>query len=123
MAEQNINYAQMPTPALIELLIQEEDRVTLAHIQELAARADAVEPLRAWMRDENRWYEARDGEWWALYHAFTILSLTRRADLLDDLLQGYRCAAQEDFDWITEISPAAFAQFGEAAVEPLIQFV
>ena len=123
MAEQNINYAQMPTPALIELLIQEEDRVTLAHIQELAARADAVEPLRAWMRDENRWYEARDGEWWALYHAFTILSLTRRADLLDDLLQGYRYAAQEDFDWITEISPAAFAQFGEAAVEPLIQFV
>jgi len=123
MAEQNINYAEMTTPALIELLIQEEDRVTLPHIQELAGRADAVEPLRTWMRDGTRWREARDGEWWALYHAFTILSLTRRADLLDDLLQGYRYASKEDFDWIAEISPAAFAQFGEAAVEPLIQFV
>jgi hypothetical protein len=123
MAEQNINYAEMPTPVLIELLIQEEDRVTLAHIQELAARTDAVESLRAWMPDENRWREARDSMWWALYHAFTILSLTRRADLLDDLLQGYRYAYKENFDWLIEIGPAAFAQFGEAAVEPLIRFV
>jgi hypothetical protein len=123
MTEQTINYAETPTPELIELLIKEEDRVTLAHIHELAARADAVEPLRAWMRDQDRWQEAENGEWWALYHAFTVLSLTRRAELLDDLLQGYRYASEEDFDWITEISPAAFAQFGEAAVEPLIQFV
>ncbi|MGH9802914.1 MAG: SEC-C metal-binding domain-containing protein, partial [Blastocatellia bacterium] len=60
---------------------------------------------------------------WALYHAFTILSLTRRAEVLDDLLQGFVYADEQDFDWLLEISPAAFAQFGEAAVEPLIQFV
>jgi hypothetical protein len=123
MAEQTFNYAELPTSELIELLLKEEDRVTRAHIQELAGRADALEPLRAWMRDETRWREARDGEWWALYHAFTILSLTRRPEVLDDLLTGYRFADEEEFDWLTEISPAAFAQFGAAAVEPLIQFI
>lgn len=123
MRNQIFDYTEKSTEALIEMLITEEDRVTLEHINELAARADAVEPLRAWVRDENRWCEARDGEWWALYHMFTILCLTRRPELLGDLLLSYRYASQEDFDWLTEISPAAFAQFGEAAVEPLIQFV
>ncbi len=118
-----MNYKEKSTPELIELLIAEEDRVTLEHIQELAARSDAVEPLSAWMQDENRWRDARDGEWWALYHAFTVLSLTRRRELLDDLLQGYRFAYEEDFDWILQIAAAAFARFGEAAVEPLIRFL
>ncbi|HMY76707.1 MAG TPA: hypothetical protein PLQ88_33115, partial [Blastocatellia bacterium] len=115
-----MDYKEKSTQELIELLSAEEDRVTLEHIQELAARPDAVDPLRAWMRDERRWREARDGEWWALYHAFTILSLTRRPELLDDLLQGNSYAHEEDFDWLIQIEAAAFAQFGEAAVEPLI---
>lgn len=118
-----IAYSQKTTSELIDLLITEEDRVTLEHIQELATRPDAIEPLRAWMVDETRWQEAEDGEWWALYHAFTILCLTRRPEVLDDLLQGFAYADKADFDWLTDISPAAFAQFGEAAVEPLIQFI
>ncbi|HMV50435.1 MAG TPA: SEC-C metal-binding domain-containing protein [Blastocatellia bacterium] len=118
-----MDYKEKSTQELIELLSAEEDRVTLEHIQELAARPDAVDPLRAWMRDERRWREARDGEWWALYHAFTILSLTRRPELLDDLLQGNSYAHEEDFDWLIQIEAAAFAQFGEAAVEPLIGFI
>ncbi len=118
-----IAYAEKTTRELIDLLISEEDRVTLEHIQELVRREDAIEPLRDWMRDENRWREARDGEWWALYHAFTILSLTKRIDLLPDLFQGFIYANEEDFDWLMEVSAAAFAQFGEAAVEPLIQFI
>lgn len=118
-----MNYKEKSTSELIELLIAEEDRVTLEHIQELVARPDAVEPLSAWMRDEKHWRDAHDGEWWALHHAFSILSLTRRPELLDDLLQGYRYAYEEDFDWLLQIAAAAFAQFGEAAVEPLIRFL
>ena len=118
-----IAYAEKTTQELIDLLISEEDRVTLEHIQELVRREDAIEPLRDWMRDENRWQETRDGEWWALYHAFTILSLTKRIDLLPDLLQGFVYANEQDFDWLMEVSSAAFAQFGEAAVDPLIQFI
>jgi hypothetical protein len=116
-------YTEKPTPDLLDLLVTEEDRVTLELIQELAGRADAIEPLSAWLRDETRWREARDGEWWSFYHAFTILCLTRRPEALDAMLQGYSWACVEDFDWLTEISPAAFAHFGEAAVEPLINFL
>jgi hypothetical protein len=123
MAETKINYTEKTTQELLDLLVTEEDRVTLEHMQELVARPDAIAPLRAWLTDRNRWKEAKDGEWWAFYHAFTILSLTRRAELLDDLLLGYRYANEEDFDWLVGICAPAFAQFGAAAVEPLMQFV
>lgn len=118
-----IAYTEKTTQELIDLLIAEEDRVTLEHIQELAGREDAIEPLRAWMRDKIRWLNARDGEWWALYHAFTILALTRRVELLPDLFEGVVYANEEDFDWLMEISAAAFARFGEAGLDPLIQFI
>ena len=117
------SYHEKSTDELLQLLIAEEDRVTLEHIQELAARADAIEPLRAWLNDYDRWAEAEFGEWWALYHAFTILALTQRAELLDDLLEAYKYAFLEDFDWIEEIGAAAFANFGPVAVDPLIAFI
>lgn len=116
-------YSEKTTQELLDLLITEEDRVTLEHIQELAKREDAIDPLRAWLVDKNRWIEAENGEWWALYHAFTILCLTRRPELLDDLFHAYVFADEEDFDWLIEKVPSAFAQFGEAAVQPLIQFI
>ncbi len=122
MTDTSINYAEKTTPELLDLLVTEEDRVTLEHIHELAARPDAIEPLRAGLTNYDRWFEARDGEWWALYHAFTILSLTRRPELLDDLLEGFKYSYIEDFDWLHEISPAAFAQFGPAAIDRLIEF-
>ena len=118
-----IAYTEKTTQELIDLLIVEEDRVTLEHIQELAGREEAIQLFRNWMRDEARWREARDGEWWALYHAFTILSLTRRIDLLPDMLQGFIYANEEDFDWLMEISAAAFARFGEEGIDPFIQFI
>lgn len=123
MATTKINYAEKTTQELLDLLVTEEDRVTLEHIQELVARPDAIEPLRAQLTDYDYWMEAEHGEWWALYHAFTILSLTRRPELLDDLLEALKYAYIEEFDWLHEISPAALAQFGPAAVERLIQFV
>lgn len=118
-----IAYTEKTTQELIDLLIEEEDRVTLEHIQELVTRPDAIEPLRVWVVDENRWREARDGEWWALYHAFTILSLTRHTELLGDLIEGYSYAIEEDFDWLMSVGSAAFAQLGEPAVESLIQHI
>jgi hypothetical protein len=123
MADISINYAEKTTLELLDLLVKEEDRVTLEHIQELAARPDAIEPLRAWLADMDRWMEAEHGEWWALYHAFTILSLTRRPELLDDLLEALKYAYLEEFDWLQEISPAALAQFGPAGIEQLTNFI
>lgn len=39
-------YAELTTVELIDLLIREEDRVTLEHIQELAARNRISDPAR-----------------------------------------------------------------------------
>lgn len=123
MADTHINYAEKTTPELLDLLVTEEDRVTLEHIQELVARPDAIEPLRTWLADMDRWMEAEHGEWWALYHAFTILSLTRRPELLNDLLEALKYAHIEEFDWLQEISPAAIAQFGPVGIEQLTNFI
>ena len=49
------DYTEKSTQELIELLIKEEDRVTLEHIQELAARPDAIEPLRGILRNDSSW--------------------------------------------------------------------
>lgn len=123
MTEQTINYAEIPTPELIELLIKEEDRVTLAHIHELAARPDAIEPLRDILRDDYYWRECGMNEGWALYHAFTLLGLIRNPASLPDLFDALKMAHETDFEYITEISPTVLAYFGEPAVEPLMQFV
>lgn len=55
-------YSEKTTQELLDLLITEEDRVTLEHIQELARREDAIEPLRTWLLDRNRWTKAEHGE-------------------------------------------------------------
>jgi hypothetical protein len=117
------NYAEQTTPELLDLLVAEEDRVTLAHIQELAARADAVEPLRAWLLDETRWLSDTHGVVWGIYHAFTILCLGRRVEALDDLLRALELAHAYKFDWITDVGSAALAHLGAAAADPLLAYV
>jgi hypothetical protein len=117
------NYTEKTTDELIDLLLKEEDRATLEHIQELAARSDAIEPLREILRSDYYWDEGRYGEYWVLYHAFTILSATRNPELLTDIINALMKAYETEFDWIQEISPAALAYFGEPAVEPLLSFV
>ncbi len=118
-----INYANQTTDELLALLVSEEDRVTEAHIRELAARSDAVAQLTAWLTDTELWSDAEYGEWWELYHAFTILCLTGRPEFLDTTLTALKYATKHEFDWIMEVSPAALEQFGPAGIERMMQFV
>ena len=118
-----INYGEQTTEELLALLVSEEDRVTEAHIRELAARPAALETLTKWLSDKDHWIEAEYGEWWGLYHAFTILSLTGKLEFLDTVLAALKYATTDEFDWICEASPAALAQFGPAGVERMMQFV
>ncbi len=117
-----INYAEKTTDELLALLVSEEDRVTEAHIRELVARSDASAQLTLWLSEE-RWFESDFGDGWPLYHAFTILSLTGKPEFLDTVLAALKYAATDDFDWISEVSPAALEQFGPAGIERMMQFV
>jgi hypothetical protein len=60
-----IAFHEKTTKELIELLIKEENRVTLEHIRELVARPDAIEPLRQILRDKRYWEETETHEWWS----------------------------------------------------------
>jgi SEC-C motif len=118
-----IAYHEKTTDELIDLLIQEEDRVTLEHIQELIARPDAIEPLRRILLDQRYWRDTETRQWWVEYHAFTILSATSKPELLPDVVNALVLAYETDYDWISGISSVAISSFGEPAVEPLMRFV
>lgn len=118
-----IAYHEKTTDELIDLLIKEEDRVTLEHVQELIARPDAIEPLRRILLDQRYWEETETRQWWVEYHAFTILSGAGKPELIPDVINALVPAYETDYDWIMEISSVAISSFGEPAVEPLMRFV
>lgn len=115
--------AEKATAELIDLLFREEDRVTWEHIQELAARPDAVEPLREILRNEHYWFAGEYGEFWIELHAIAILSQMRAAAALPEMMQALRLCYESDFEWIQERIGAALARFGEIAIAPLMEFV
>lgn len=118
------DYAGLSTAELIDLLFKEEDRVTAAHIQELVRRGDEARPrLREILQNEDYWYEGQGGDFWIIYHAFTILGLSAKAEDLEFLLSKLMDVFFADNDWVMQILPAVFERFGEAAIEPLMNFI
>src|SRR5215813_10891708 len=118
-----IAFPEKTTQELIDLLIKEEDRVTVEQIRELIARPDAIEPLRQILRDKRYWEETETSEWWVEYHAFTVLSATGKQELISDVVHALTLAYETDYDWITGISSVALSSFGEPAPPPLMQYV
>lgn len=118
------NYAGMTTAELIDLLFEEEDRVTREHIQEIARRGDEAKPrLLEILHNEDYWYEGQQGEFWIELHTVVILSTMRDPDVLPDLLSIVMDSYFSEQLWVTERWPELLAEFGEAAVEPLINFI
>lgn len=117
------NYAELPTAELIELLFKEEDRVTVAHIQAVAERADATPRLHEIWQNEEYWYEGDKGNFWIVYHALTALALKAQPEDLPVVLSQFMTPFFADNQWIIEILPAAVAAFGEPAVAPLMEFI
>jgi hypothetical protein len=115
-------YAEQPTAELISGLFTEEDRVTREHIEELARRPEAVEPLRAILRNRDYWLGEEPGGWWAELHALTALAVARAEAALPEMLDAIMLAYEAEHDWIQERLAAALARLGEAAVEPLAEY-
>ncbi len=118
------DYAGLSTAELIDLLFKEEDRVTVAHMQELVRRGDEALPrLREILQNEDYWYEGQHGDFWIVYHAMTLIGLIRKPEDLAFLMSKLMDAFYADNNWVIQILPAVFERFGEAASEPLMNFI
>jgi len=118
-----LNYAELPTAELIDLLFKEEDRVTVEHIQAVAQRADALPRLREIWQNEDYWYEGDKGDFWIVYHALTALALNGKAEDVPLMMSQFMTPFFADNQWVIGIFPAALAAFGEPMVAPLMEFV
>ncbi len=114
------SYNEQTTEALIALLFTQEDRVTLEHIKELAARPDAVEPLREILRNTYYWEEGQDGKFWIELHAVSILCLAKAEAAIPELISAIELASINDMDWLNETLAGNLSQFGTAIISPLI---
>src|SRR5262245_16802010 len=118
------DYARLTTAGLIDLLFKEEDRVTWKHIEELVRRGEeATLSLREILKNEDYWYEGRDGAYWIGLHAMVVLSVMRDEQTLPDLVEMVPHLYFANHDWAIEVVPAALAGFGEMIIDPAIKFI
>jgi hypothetical protein len=118
------NYTELTTAELLDLLFQEEDRVTEAHLREVARRQDETAPrLQEILLNEDYWYEGQHGEYWIELHVITALAAMRYEPALPDLIAMIEHAYFAEQEWTFEQWPPVLAAFGPAAVAPLIEHI
>jgi len=119
-----IEYAEMTTAELIDLLFKEEDRVTAPHVKQLISRgAEAARPLREILANEDFWYEGQGGDHWIVIHAINILGSMRDEQALPLLLEMVPHAYFSNHDSAVEVLPAALAEYGAAALDSYLKFI
>jgi SEC-C motif len=119
-----VDYEKMGTAELIDLLFREEDRVPERQIRELIGRGEeAAAPLREILKNEDYWYEGRDGGHWMPVHAIVILSALRDEKAFPDLIEMVPHAYFSNHEGALHVLPAALAEYRERAVEPYIKWI
>lgn len=111
-------------PGLIELMINDEDRVPRNVIDECARRGDEmVDELSCLSEDSLDWNGVSSGEWWLKLHAVMILGLipTARAGmLLVKFMRRMACEQDHDLpDWLAGYWPALFRNKPESVLPVL----
>ncbi len=119
-----LNFAEMATTDLIELLFKEEDRVTRGLVDELVARGEeAAAPLREILINEFYWYEGYDGDFWVVVHAIIILAAMRDEKALPGLIEMVPHAFFSNHHEAISVLPAALAQYGEKALDSYLDYI
>ncbi len=119
-----LNYSEMTTAELIDLLFKEEDRATLEHAREIVARGEeAARPLREILANEDYWYEGQGGDHWIVVHAINILSAIGDKEALPLLLEMVPHAYFSNHAAAIAALPAALGHYDAAAVEPYMKFI
>jgi hypothetical protein len=115
--------SSLPCAGLIELLVERNDCVPRALIDECARRGEEMAQTFGRVLDDKRFWrdDVGDGRWWLRLHAVMILGLiaSERAGLL--LIRYMRRFAQLDDtdlqDWVAGAWPALFANKPQAATD------
>ena len=109
---------------LVERLLQAGDRLTVEDLDGIRRAGDSILPtLRQIVRDEDAWYEGQGDRYWLVFHAVTLLSLSRNPQVLADLIDGILPSYFAEYDWLQGHWPSLLAQMGPAAVEPLTEWI
>jgi len=109
---------------LVERLLQAGDRLTVEDLDDIRRAGDSILPtLRQIVRDEDAWYEGQGDRYWLVFHAVTLLSLSRNPQVLPDLIDGILPSYFAEYDWLHCHWPALLAQMGPAAVAPLTEWI
>jgi SEC-C motif len=124
------NYAERTTAELIDLLFQEEDRVTEDHIVTLAGRGEeAVARMREILANEDYWYEGQGGDHYIVVHAMTVLGLTHDTASLPQMLEMLEHSYFANHDASNEAYPPLLealadpAHAGEAGLQQLMDYI
>ena len=109
---------------LVERLLQAGDRLTVEDLDDIRRAGDSILPtLRQIVRDEDAWYEGQGDRYWLVFHAVTLLSLSRNPQVLPDLIDGILPSYFAEYDWLQGHWPTLLAQMGPAAVAPLTEWI
>ncbi|MBI3771478.1 MAG: DUF1186 domain-containing protein [Gammaproteobacteria bacterium] len=117
--------AQLDSEELLDLMIDDEDRVPRNVIDECACRGDEmVGLLSELLADDDIWSgECELGEWWLLLHAVMILGLIpseRAGLLLIDFMRRMSDAEEDSLqEWLAGYWPALFQNKSETVVSPM----
>jgi len=123
-AYSNNELENIDLPGMIDLMINDEDRVPRNVIDECARRGDEmVDELSCLSEDSLDWIGVSSGEWWLKLHAVMILGLipTERAGML--LVKFMRRMAHEKDhvlpDWLAGYWPALISNKPESVLPAL----
>ncbi|MEW6731221.1 MAG: hypothetical protein AB1489_07780 [Acidobacteriota bacterium] len=106
---------------LLEELSEAGDQAPLELAEAiLALREEAVEPLRAILRDKYNWEEAELPAGWMVVHAALLLGKIGVSAAIPELIG---CLHYLDHTWVLERLPTIFANIGPSAIEPLKQYL
>jgi len=79
--------------------------------------------LRDFLKNEDFWYEGRDGGYWIPVHALVILSALRDEKAFPDLIEMVPHAYFSNHEGVIQVLPAALAEFGVRAVDPYMKWI
>lgn len=108
---------------LVELLIESGLNVDKKLSEEIKNKKEAIPLLIDILKTNKYWQKGEEGDAWAPLHALHLLSAMKAQEALPIILDILRYRPDDLGDWLTEEMGSILANFGEAAIPSLKEFI